>query len=154
MARENYMQFVREGKVPSLTVALLLAAVLSACGGGSSGDSAGPDASPNAVSDPGTPPAAPPPAAPPPPPPNAALLSWDSPATLADGSDAAAIAGYRIYYGNSPGNYTNSVYVAGATVMSTLVTNLQLGTTWYFTVSAVDANGNESSFDYVVSKTL
>jgi hypothetical protein len=164
MARENYMQFVREGKSPSVVVGLLFAAVLSACGGGSSGSATTTDASATSLSTADdTAAAAPAPAPAPTPAPapavpapsaNSALLTWNSPATLADGSVTPNIAGYRIYYGTTPGSYSSSVYVAGAANLSTLITGLQLGATWYFTVAAVDSSGNESSFDYEVSKTL
>jgi hypothetical protein len=82
------------------------------------------------------------------------VLSWESPATLADGSTATGVSGYRVYYGNASGVYTKSVYVAGSTATSAVVSNLQLGMTWYFIISAVDSNGNESSLDYEVSKAL
>jgi hypothetical protein len=72
---------------------------------------------------------------------------------MADGNTAAALAGYRIYYGSAPGAYTAHVDVVDARATSGSVTGLSAGT-WYFTVAAVDTNGNESSLDYELSKTL
>jgi hypothetical protein len=87
-------------------------------------------------------------------PPGALALSWESPATRADGSSGPTISGYRVYYGNAPGSYTQSVYVAGAGATGATVTKLVSGTTWYFTVAAVDADGNESNLGYEISKAL
>jgi hypothetical protein len=82
-----------------------------------------------------------------------ATLSWDAPATRADGSVVGALAGYRIYYGTASGQYAGSVLVYGSTTTSGTVNGLPSGT-WYFTVAAVDTVGNESAIGYELSKTL
>lgn len=82
-----------------------------------------------------------------------ASLTWDAPVTAANGSAITSLAGYRIYYGTASGNYTGSIYVAGASSLGGSVTGLGVGT-WYFTVAAVDTQGNESNLGYELSKTL
>ncbi|HEU5182524.1 MAG TPA: fibronectin type III domain-containing protein [Candidatus Polarisedimenticolia bacterium] len=63
-------------------------------------------------------------------------LAWD-PVSDAD------LAGYRVYYGTSPGVYTNS-YVVTQPQNSADLTNLQDCRIYYLAVKAVDSNGNES----------
>lgn len=80
-------------------------------------------------------------------------LTWNAPTTNADGSRLSDLAGYRIYLGTSapkcPGASFHSVAsptttpAAGQTV-STSVTALNAGTTYFIRVSAVDTSGNES----------
>jgi hypothetical protein len=52
------------------------------------------------------------------------------------------LAGYRIYYGNSPGNYTQHVDVGNVTEHT--LTGLTDCTTWHVAVKAVDTEGLES----------
>ena len=53
------------------------------------------------------------------------------------------LAGYKVYYGTSPGVYTNSTSVARPQTSADLI-NLQDCRTYYLAVKAYDANGNES----------
>src|SRR5262245_10173774 len=53
------------------------------------------------------------------------------------------LAGYKVYYGTSPGIYTSNTAVAAQN--SADITNLQDCRVYYLAVKAVDANGNESS---------
>ena len=60
----------------------------------------------------------------------------------------------RVVHFNSIAKLGNgSLFIAGATETSGTVAGLSSGT-WYFTVAAVDASGNESGFGYEVSKSL
>src|SRR5215470_4257913 len=63
-------------------------------------------------------------------------IAWD-PVTDAD------LAGYRVYYGTSPGNYTQSVDVGNIT--STTISGLTDCTNYYFGVKAYDTAANESA---------
>lgn len=63
-------------------------------------------------------------------------LAWDA-VTDTD------LAGYRVYYGSAPGNYTQSVDVGNVT--STTISGLADCQTWYFGVKAYDTAGNEST---------
>ena len=64
-------------------------------------------------------------------------LTWDANAE----SD---LAGYKIYYGTSSGNYSHSIDV-GSTTAYTL-TDLDAGVTYYLAATAYDADYNESGF--------
>jgi hypothetical protein len=80
-------------------------------------------------------------------------LSWNAPTTNEDGSPVT-LSGYKIYYGPSSGAYTKSVSVAnsGATTV-TYALSLSPGT-YYFTVTAISTDGQESAFSNEASKTL
>ena len=72
-----------------------------------------------------------------------AKLSWDPP--------QEGVAGFKVYYGTSPGTYTGSIDV-GMTPSYT-VSGLSSGS-YYFAVTATDSSGNESGFSNEVSKTI
>jgi hypothetical protein len=81
-----------------------------------------------------------------------AALSWQAPTKNVDGSNLTNLAGYKIYYGTSSKNYTQSVSVSGAST-TTWTLSLAPGT-YYFALTAVDASGGESSKTNEVSKTV
>ena len=56
-----------------------------------------------------------------------ATLSWDPPSINADGTTLTDLAGYKIYYGTSSGNYSQSIDVGNVTTYS--VNNLTDGLT-------------------------
>ncbi|MBP8117419.1 MAG: fibronectin type III domain-containing protein [Nitrospira sp.] len=62
------------------------------------------------------------------------------------------LAGYNVYVGTASGAYGPPVNVGAVT--SHTVGNLQLGTTYYFAVTAYDVNGNESVLSSEVSKSV
>jgi hypothetical protein len=61
--------------------------------------------------------------------------------TLAWDTDSGA-AGYRLYYGTSSGNYSQSMDVGNQTTAT--VSNLTAGQTYYFAVAAYNSSGLES----------
>jgi len=67
-------------------------------------------------------------------------------------SPDSAVAGYKIYYGGSCGNYTN--YVLAANVTNATISGLAEGAAYYFAGTAVDGSGGESGFSMEVSYTL
>lgn len=71
-------------------------------------------------------------------------LSWD-PNTEPD------LAGYKVYYGTSSRNYTETIDVGNTTTYQ--ITGLSEGT-YYFAVTAYDTSNNESDFSEEVSKTF
>lgn len=90
-----------------------------------------------------------------------AMLSWDPPTTNMDGTVAVDLAGYKLYWGTSPGVYTNvmtapcincPIPIAGATERACVA--LSPGNTYYFAVTAFDTDGNESDFSNEVSKAI
>jgi len=82
-----------------------------------------------------------------------ATLSWQPPTQRTDGSALTDLAGYRILYGNAPGNYSNRVTLSNPGLTSYVVDNLSQGT-WYFVMTAFDATGAESDYSSVGSKTI
>ena len=67
-------------------------------------------------------------------------------------SASPEVAGYNIYYGTNCGSYSCKTAVSNVTTMT--VSNLTAGVTYYFAVTAYDANGNESGYSAEVSYTL
>ncbi len=61
-----------------------------------------------------------------------------------DPNPEPAVRGYVIYYGTSPGNYTQSIDAGSST--SCTLSGLQDGTTYYMAVTAYDESRNESGF--------
>ncbi|MEL7451498.1 MAG: Ig-like domain-containing protein, partial [Pseudomonadota bacterium] len=82
-----------------------------------------------------------------------ATISWDPPTQSTDGSPLNDLAGYRVYYGTSPGSYSNQVEANNPGLSSLVVDNLPSGT-WYFVTTAFDTAGNESAYSNVASKTI
>ncbi|HEX8947797.1 MAG TPA: fibronectin type III domain-containing protein [Dissulfurispiraceae bacterium] len=85
--------------------------------------------------------------------PSPKTLSWDAPTTYTDGTALSDLAGYKIYIGASPGNYTKSVDVGNVTTCTIDSLSLAPGT-YYFAATAYDAEGKESVFSNEVSKTI
>lgn len=75
-------------------------------------------------------------------------LSWSA-------NGESDLAGYKIYWGTSSGNYTasGSPTVIGKVTTYT-VTGLQRNTTYFFALSAYDTAGNESALSAEVSKSI
>jgi len=80
-----------------------------------------------------------------------ATLSWDAPTTNTDGTDLTDLAGYKLYYGTSPGTYDSVIDAAKVTTYT--VSDLTPAT-YYFAVTAYDEGGNESNYSNEVSKTV
>jgi hypothetical protein len=79
-------------------------------------------------------------------------LNWVAPATNQDGSQLNDLASYRIYYGTSQTNLNNVIEIdAGLT--SYIIEDLPAGT-HYFSISAMDLNGNESTRSNVAAKVV
>lgn len=77
-----------------------------------------------------------------------AVLIWDA-------NTETDVAGYRVYYGTSPGNYEQAKgggIVASGT--NHTVTGLISGLRYYFTVTAFDTSGNESNYAAEVYKDI
>ena len=70
----------------------------------------------------------------------------------ADGTPLTDIAGYKIYYGLTSQTYDFIKTVSNQTTYA--ISGLEPGRTYYFTVTAYDASGNESGFSNEVSVTV
>lgn len=126
-------------------VAIATMFMLAGCGGSSS-DSSG---SPPPVGNPppgGSPPPSgnPPPNPPPPPSSFSVTLSWQAPTERADGSPLTNLAGFRIFYGTARENLSNTVDLNNPGLSRYVVENLSAGT-WYFSMTAYDQTGLQSS---------
>lgn len=82
-----------------------------------------------------------------------ATLSWQAPTTRTDGSPLTNLAGYRIRYGTSSGNYPNLIGIPNGGLTGAVIENLP-PSTYYFVVSAYDTTGAESVNSSPVSKTI
>ena len=71
-------------------------------------------------------------------------LSWDA-------NTEPNLAGYKVYYGVSSGNYQPYKDVGKTTTTS--ISSLQSGSTYYFAITAYDHSGSESEYSNEVSYT-
>jgi hypothetical protein len=82
---------------------------------------------------------------------NSVTLAWNAPTTNTDGTPLTDLAGYKVYYGTSSGNYTRAIDVGN--VETYKIEGLQSGT-YYFATTAYDKSGNESDYSNEVMKTI
>ncbi len=82
-------------------------------------------------------------------------LSWVAPSQREDNNpiSPAEIAGYKIYYGTTSGNYTKSVQINDNSVYDYTLTGLAKGT-YYIVMTTRDSDGRESQYSSVVTKTI
>jgi Concanavalin A-like lectin/glucanases superfamily/Fibronectin type III domain len=62
------------------------------------------------------------------------------------------IAGYDIYYGTASGNYTSSIAVGDTT--SVTISNLVVGTTYYFAATSLNGQNQQSALSAEISYTV
>ncbi len=82
-----------------------------------------------------------------------ATLSWRPPTTNTDGSPLTNLAGYRVYWGTTAGNYPSFVTISNPGVTTYVVENLTPNT-YYFAVKAFNSAGAESARSNSGSKTV
>jgi hypothetical protein len=78
-------------------------------------------------------------------------LAWESPTTNDDGTLLTDLAGYKIYHGTSPGDYTTVIDVGMITQYT--VKGLEPGFN-YFVVTAYNITRNESAYSNEVNKEI
>jgi hypothetical protein len=81
--------------------------------------------------------------------PYSVTLTWNAPTKNADGTPLVDLAGYKVYYRSSSGNYSQNINVGDVTTKT--VSNLTDGLDYYFAVTAYDISGNESGYSNEVS---
>jgi hypothetical protein len=81
-----------------------------------------------------------------------AMLSWTPPTQNTDGSALTNLAGYRVYWGTSQGNYTNSTTISSG--LSSYVVDQLTPATWYFALTAVNSAGAESAYSNIATKQV
>lgn len=77
-------------------------------------------------------------------------LAWNA-SVGADGQPDPLVSGYRIYYGNRPGQYSKVVTLGKVT--TTALSGLNTGN-YYFALTAFDAQGNESGYSEEIGATI
>ena len=82
---------------------------------------------------------------------NSLMLSWSAPSTNEDGTPLTDLAGYKLYYGSLPGQYSQVITVGDYTTAE--IGGLGTGT-YYLAVTAYDINGNESRFSNEIQHTF
>jgi hypothetical protein len=82
---------------------------------------------------------------------NSATLTWDAPTTNADGTPLTDLAGYKVYYGTTSGNYTDVIDVGN--VITYKVEDLQPGTD-YFAVTVYNNSRNEGGYSNEVRRRI
>ena len=82
-------------------------------------------------------------------------LNWTAPTTRSDGSPLSLsdIAGYRIYYGSSQGDYPNSVNLNDGSADSAVVENIPVGS-YFVSMTTYDVYGLESGYSSTVTKQV
>lgn len=80
-------------------------------------------------------------------------LSWTPPTTNADGSTLEDLAGYKIYYGTTIGNYPNVITLGNASLSTYIVENLAPDE-YFFVITSLDDAGNESVYSNMATKTV
>jgi len=82
-----------------------------------------------------------------------ATLTWAAPTQNVDSTPLTDLAGYKIYYGTSPGDYTNEIRIDNPGLTTYVVENLNPDT-YYFVATAFNDDDVESSFSNVAVKTV
>lgn len=82
-----------------------------------------------------------------------ATLSWSAPTTNTDGTPLSDLVAYRIYYGTTPNQWSNQVYIDNPSVTTYVVDNLTPNT-YYFSATSINSMGVESEFSNMASKTV
>src|SRR6185312_3195049 len=83
----------------------------------------------------------------------AASLMWIPPTQNTDGSTLTNLAGYRIVYGASATQLTQTIQLGNAGMSAYVVENLAPGT-YYFAVRAYTSSGAESADSNVIAKLV
>ena len=82
-----------------------------------------------------------------------ATLSWTPPTENTDGTALTDLAGYRIYWGKTAGNYPNSVSINNPGITTYVVENLASGS-YTFVATSFNADGVESGYSAPATKTV
>ena len=86
--------------------------------------------------------------------PGSVTASWVAPTEDTDGSSLVDLSGFKVYYGTASKQYTQSVTVSSPSALSAIISDLTVGETYFFAVTAVSSVGVESSYSPEVSATI
>ena len=86
---------------------------------------------------------------------NVSNLSWVAPSEREDGTglSPSEIAGFRVYYGVTSGDYSNIIDVDDHTATQTVLAGIPSGT-YFVAVTVVDVDGRESTYSAEVVITV
>ena len=79
-------------------------------------------------------------------------VSWSQPTRNEDGSALTNLAGYRVYYGQVPHDWSTQLAVDAAS-SSVEIGGLTEGT-WFFAVTTLNTAGDESDFSAIASTMI
>ena len=82
-----------------------------------------------------------------------ATLTWQPPTQRTDGTPLTDLAGYKVYWGTAPNDFSSSITISNPGISTYVIENLTPAT-WYFVATAVDSKGLESGFSNVASKVI
>lgn len=80
-------------------------------------------------------------------------LSWTPPSKNSDGSELTDLAGFRIHYGVTEGQYTEEIQIDNPGLTTYVIDNLSPDT-WYFVATALNSDGVESNYSGVAEITV
>ncbi|HEX5421669.1 MAG TPA: putative Ig domain-containing protein [Gammaproteobacteria bacterium] len=80
-------------------------------------------------------------------------LSWQAPTQNEDGTPLTDLAGYKLYWGTTPGEYPSSITIDNPGVLTYVLDNL-VPNTYYFVATALNTEGTESSPSDMATVTL
>jgi hypothetical protein len=80
-------------------------------------------------------------------------LSWAAPTHNDDGSALTDLASFRIYYGKTPGNYSEQILIENPGITTYLVENLTPDT-YHFAATAINSGGVESGYSGEATVTV
>jgi hypothetical protein len=81
------------------------------------------------------------------------MLSWEPPTENEDGTALDNLAGYKLYYGTTSGNYTRQVRISTPGLSSYVIENL-LPDTYYVVATSFTTSGVESRYSNEAVKTV
>jgi len=80
-------------------------------------------------------------------------ISWTPPTQNEDGTPLSDLAGYKIYWGTTPGTYPNSVTINNPGLTTYVIDNLAPGT-YEFVSTSFNAAGTESRFSNTAARSV
>ena len=80
-------------------------------------------------------------------------LTWTAPTQNEDGSALTDLDCYKLYWGTTPGNYSNSIMIENASVTTYVVENLSPGN-YEFVATSLNTSGVESRYSAPVTKVV
>jgi hypothetical protein len=80
-------------------------------------------------------------------------LSWTPPTANEDGTALTDLAGYKLYWGTTPGSYTSSVTIDNSSVSTWVVDNLSPGT-YEFVATSYNTAGVESAYSNIATRVV